>query len=173
MLTVEKLKSLVTYDPETGSFTWNEKEPVDKIAKIFNRRYASKPAGSVTKDGYWSIMIEGKNYPSHRLAWLYVHGEWPAEDIDHISGDRGDNRLSNLRACSRAENHQNKAKNKNNSSGYVGVRFHVQSGLWVAAITANYKAHHLGCFQTREAAAEAYRDAKSQLHTFQPTLRGD
>ena len=161
-LTAERLRHLLDFDPDTGVFRWRIK---------WYRMNAGDVAGSPDGRGYLRIVISGRSYKSHRLAWLHVHGEWPEGDIDHINGDRSDNRVTNLKVCTNAENGQNRGLNRNNKSGYVGVSFHAQTGKWQAHIHANGRRHRLGEFQDKEEAAIAYANAKTKLHPYQPVLR--
>lgn len=145
--------SLFNYDPETG--------------EIFSRR--GRPIGSTDSEGYMRATLQKKprlRFRSHRLAWLFMRGEWPADDIDHINGNRGDNRWVNLRCVSRATNAQNRrSPNRENTSGYLGVSFSKESGKWAAQIQAHGKSKNLGRrFATPEIAYEAYLAAKRQLH---------
>jgi hypothetical protein len=160
-LTADRLRELLHYDPETGVFTWRVKRRCVE---------AGAAAGSISPSRYRTIMVAGKNYQAHRLAWLYTTGEWPAEDIDHINGVRSDNRIANLRTCTRAQNSQNTCK-RSNRSGARGVWWHARAQKWAAGITVNYKAHHLGLFDDIESASAAYVDAKARFHTFHPEVR--
>lgn len=151
MLTQARLKELLHYEPETGVFTW----------LVTRRSYGGKisigsVAGNPTFYGYRQIGADGCRYPSHRLAWLYIHGEMPKEHIDHINGIRDDNRIENLREANRFENLSNRGKNKNNTSGYKGVWFNKKLGKWIAGITCNRKVIHIGVFDTPELAYESY-----------------
>jgi hypothetical protein len=94
-LTAERLREILGYDPETGLFT--------RLVRT-GRIRAGEVAGTAHSRGYRSIVIDGRVYLSHRLAWLYVHGEWPPEQIDHINRNRADNRLVNLRAAKQSQN---------------------------------------------------------------------
>ena len=163
MLTAERLRELLNYDPETGEFTWrvNRGGP----AKAGSR------AGTVRVRGYRAVYVDNKPYAEHRLAWLYTYGRWPTNHIDHRNGVGGDNRLANLRECTREENHQNRALNRNSTSGYPGVCWHRQIGKWEAYINHNGTRRYLGVFTDLEEAAEAYRIAKAKLHTFNPETR--
>jgi len=161
MLTQARLKELLSYDPLTGEFT--------NIKSGKGRKPVGSVVGSLNNTGYISSMIDQKNYLHHRLAWLYTHGYFPPEDVDHIDGVRTNNRLENLRLASRYQNCQNAARRSDNSSGTPGV---VQVGKrWRSRVTLLGVHHHVGYFDTSEAAREAYLAAKAKLHTFQPTMR--
>ena len=162
MITQERLKELLDYNPETGLFTW-------LVSK--GTRREDGIAGSLHPEGYWQIGIDGKLYKAHRLAWLYMTGEWPKDQIDHINGIRDNNRFINLREATQAENHQNRALNANNVSGYPGVSWHKRDCKWQGHITLDGKQKHLGYFDTPEVAHSAYLAAKAELHTFNPTVR--
>lgn len=155
MLTQARLKELMTYDPLTGHFV--------RLPGTDGRgRKPGQKVGSPHASGYQSTMIDGKNYMVHRLAWLYMTGDFPLEDIDHADGDRSNNIWINLRACSRAENMQNK-------TGVLGVW---QVGKrWRARIRAFGTTHHIGYFDTEHEGVTAYLQAKARIHTFNPTLR--
>jgi hypothetical protein len=150
-LTIERLKELLTYNPETGVFVWN---------KNGKGRYmrAGAVAGSKHCAGYVQIHHGGNSYLAHRLAWFWVHGEWPSE-IDHANGDRTDNRLENLRLCSRVENTWNMKTPKTNKSGFKGVSFFKPRKKWRATIKIDGKAKTLGYFNDPALAHQAYVDA--------------
>lgn len=151
---IDRLRALLAYDPATGIFT--------RRIRVCNQP-AGKVAGCADLDGYVMITIDRQSYKAHRLAWLYVHGEWPLGDVDHINGDTGDNRLANLRPATRAENMQNLRKpNRGSKSGYLGVS--KNAGRWFAQITVAGKRRHLGYHDTPEAAHIAYLAAKRELH---------
>lgn len=156
-LTHMRLKELLDYDPETGMFTW----------KISNRNSPIKigsEAGTLDSGGYCQIKIDGTHYKAHRLAWLYVHNNWPKYQIDHINGIRADNRLANLRAATSSENSQNqRCANKDSKTGLLGIYPHGKK--YVAQIRLNGKTHRLGIFQTPEEAHEVYLKAKRELHS--------
>ncbi len=156
-LTANRLRELLNYNLETGIFTW-----------AITRRGCRKDsvAGCKMKHGYIAIRLDDALYTAHRLAWLYVNGEWPANQIDHINRNRADNRFSNLRAVTNAENAQNQ-KARVNKSGFTGVR--KENSKWLAEIKVNYKPIRIGLFDTPKAAHEAYVAAKRKYH-FKSTL---
>jgi len=158
-LTLERVKQLVSFNAETGAFTWNQ--PVSRKVRPGDK------AGSKDAYGYWVLSLDGKKYKAHHIAWLYVHGSMPHEEVDHINGVRDDNRISNLRACSRSQNMQNKSAYRNNKAGLVGVS--PKGSRWAANINVSGKRVHLGTFPTPEEAHAEYLKHKAVLHTFQPT----
>ena len=130
---------MLNYNPRTGLFTW--------VRSSGNKREGDI-AGNF--DRYVLIMLDGKRYYAHRLAWLYVHGEWPEGEIDHINRNKHDNRIENLRLVTSAEN-------KWNVGGAVGVSFYKRTGKWTAQMRTNGKWKRLGYFDSREAAEAVYR----------------
>jgi hypothetical protein len=151
-LTVERLKELLHYDPETGVFTW----------KV---RVANVPAGSIAgcnKERYHFIGVDGREYRAHRLAWLYMTGEWPVE-IDHRDTDGHNNRWANLRHATRIQNCRNTGLPKNSTSGSKGVYWSKDRQRWVAQITINKVRTGLGRFHTKERAAAA-SEAAARKH---------
>jgi hypothetical protein len=159
MLTAARLRELLEYNPETGVFTW--RAPAGRWGRI----PAGTVAGSTGKtSGYVEIHFEGGLYKAHRLAWLYMTGEWPADELDHINRVRGDNRFENLRECTTAENMQNKNLYISNTSGCAGVTWHKRIQKWQARIGAYAKRRHLGYWDSQAQAAEAYAAAKRVLH---------
>lgn len=154
--TVEDLRSRLHYNQDTGLFTW--------IKPLCSIRKPGDVAGSTKhKDGYAEIGIFGKLFLSHRLAWFYVHGAWPDGQVDHINGDRLDNRISNLRIATHGQNRANSRAGKNNLLGVKGV-FKTRSGKFVAQIRAGKKQRHIGTFLTVKEASEAYRKAAEKYH---------
>lgn len=127
-ITQSELKELLHYNPETGVFT-----------RIVNRsQNARKDDITGFKQlGYLSVKINGKQYLLHRLAWLYITGEWPTEDIDHVDHIRDNNRWNNLREVSRAENLKNQSMRKSNSSGITGVSWDKSRNRWKIQINLN------------------------------------
>jgi hypothetical protein len=151
----DRLKQLLSYDPETGKFIWLVTTP---------RAPKGAEAGVKMGMGYRLIGLDGVRYLAHRLAWFYVHGEWPVEMIDHINGIRDDNRIANLRNATARQNSINSKTSRHNTSGYRGVSFSSRKKKWHARITSEYQVHPLGYFDTKEAAYAAYCEAAKRLH---------
>lgn len=149
-ITAERLRELYNYDPSTGSFS------------KLGRRLKLTPY----PDGYARIVIQKKIYLAHRLAWLYIHGRWPEFQIDHINGNKSDNRLSNLREATQAQNCQNYGAKKTSKSGIKGVFWHKQCRKWTAQIKVGYKAIHLGLFDSLSDAKDARIEAQAKYHPF-------
>ena len=158
----EYIRERLDYDPENGVFVWKPKTLNGLHGRAisgtmsFNANIAGTIAGSANGGGYLSIGLFGRNYKSHRLAWLYVYGKWPAGQIDHINGIGHDNRMKNLRDVPRAENTKN-IRSRVNSTGVPGVSAHY--GKFRARISINGKRKHLGSFDTSDEALAAYRAA--------------
>lgn len=164
MITQERLKELLRYDQETGVFTWR--------VRASNRIHIGDMASNKTDHGYGQICISGKRYRAHRLAWLYVTGRFPRNEIDHKNGIRDDNRWANLREATPVENRQNLAVYATNTSGFTGVCWHKPTQRWMARIHASGKQKCLGYFEDKIVAAAVYAQAKAELHQFNPTARG-
>lgn len=147
---IEKLQSAFSYDPGTG---------------IITRNSTGKPAFSaVHVKGYRCGWFKGKNLLAHRVAFAMHHGKWP-DQIDHLNGDRTDNRICNLRSVSSGQNAKNQAMRQSNTSGYTGVSMHKPSGLWQAYINERGKRHSLGYFRCATAAGLA-RAAEAKARGF-------
>ena len=159
MLTQARLKELLNYDSLSGVFTWARPQGCMAIGSM---------AGTKDRNGYIQIMIDKKRYLAHRLAWLYVCGEFPDKEIDHINRNPSDNCICNLRTATRLENQQNHSVRKDNKSGIVGVSWHKASGKWRAQIRFFGRKIDLGIFPTAEEACAARAEAKAKYHTFHP-----
>lgn len=154
MLTQERLKEVLTYDPETGNFYRNS--PIS--------RWSSSPAGSTTK-GRIYIFIDKKLHLAHRLAFLYMTGSFPKNQVDHINGDQSDNRWINLRDVTQQENLENKHRAKESSStGVLGVQVNNKCNSYMARITSKGVVYYLGSFPSIEEASKVYLEAKQKLH---------
>ena len=168
-LTQDALRQLFNYDPLTGIFRWKLRDHDDFAsdrARSANRGIAGKQAGSIAVNGYVQIGIGRKKYFGHRLAWLWMTGKWPEQDVDHLNGRRDDNRWSNLRSATRGQNHQNRVGHE-----MTGVTWHSRTKRWRAVIGVNGRQHELGMYSTPEEAASAYSSAKREMHQFQPVVR--
>lgn len=155
MISQDKLKEFLDYDPDTGELTW-KKKPSKKVAK--NSR-----AGSLSKDGYRHVIFSGKKYPEHRLIWFYVHGEFPKEQIDHINHKRDDNRLCNLREVTHSENARNRTKNKSSKVQEVGIWFCKKRQRYIAEITLNQKKVYQRSFENIDDAIQARKEKAKEL----------
>ena len=151
IITQKRLKEALHYDPCAGIF-------INKITRG-PRAIKGSVAGWVGTNGYIIINIDGLRYKSHRLAWLYITGKWPDNEIDHINHIVSDNRFINLRSATRAENNRNMPIQKNNTSGFTGVVWHKQANKWQAQISINRKNKSLGLFDIINDAIEAREKA--------------
>ncbi|AZF37722.1 Phage HNH homing endonuclease [Pseudomonas sp. R4-39-08] len=156
-VSVETVRSLLSYEPLTGSFKWIEKPSWGvSVGEI---------AGFITSAGYRSIRIAGAGYQAHRLAWLHHYGEWPANELDHINGNKDDNRIANLRDVNRKGNCENQRRpQRNNTSGFLGVSWAKNEKKWKAQISHGGKKRAIGYFDSPEKAHEAYLAVKRELH---------
>jgi hypothetical protein len=144
----EELREVLDYNNETGKFTWTSSH--------YRPDLMDKEAGCLNSSGYRYIRLKGVRYPAHRLAWYYIYGVEPKEQIDHINGAKDDNRISNLREATWVENMRNIGKRSNNTSGFKGVSLKKSTKKFVAQCSVNGKSQHLGFFPTAEAAHAAY-----------------
>lgn len=154
-LTSEQVRLLLGYCSTSGVFTWLRK-PCKAI-------HAGSVAGGYHPDGYIVIRIDGRLYKAHRLAWLHFYGEWPSLSIDHINGQRSDNRIANLRYVTHQQNMENRrVAHKGSKTGLLGV--HLNYGRFVARIRVKGALKHLGSFSSANEAHQAYVDAKRIHH---------
>lgn len=138
-ITQSELKNILIYNPKNGEFR-------RKISTNRNNK-PNQLVGSLRKNGYISIFIKNKSYLAHRLAWLYMTGEWPTDQIDHVNHIRKDNKWLNLRAATSNQNQRNKSLSKNNKSGFSGIYWCNKRSKWCAEIKLNNKKKHLGRFK--------------------------
>jgi hypothetical protein len=150
MITQNELKNLLHYDSESGLFYWLKKD-------------SRKIAGCLRPDKYIQIAINKKQYLSHRLAWLYVYGDSP-KCIDHINGDKSDNRISNLRKANQSQNLHNSKLSIKNSSGIKGISWNKARSKWAARVCINYTNKHIGYFDDIELARVSICKARVELH---------
>jgi hypothetical protein len=153
MLTQERLKELLEYNPETGQFIRK---------KQIHGHHIGDVAGTIKANGYSYIGVDGKQYRAHRLAWFYTHGKWPAEHIDHINRIPTDNRLCNLREATMSQNMQNRGALKSNAVGLKGVMKRCRK--YLSTIRIDGKSVKIGSFNTAEEAHAAYCKAAEELH---------
>ena len=143
ILTQIQLKEIIEYNPETGVFKWTKKK------KWTNKR----TVGHIDKDGYHSIMIDGRNWRAHRLAWLYIYGELP-DQIDHVNHNKADNRIVNLRSVTNQQNQMNR-RYTGNSAGFMGVCYDKSRKQYKPHIKVDQELINLGRYDTLEEAIDA------------------
>jgi hypothetical protein len=153
-LSAERLRELVKYDPETGIFT-------RRIATS-NRIKVGDLVGSPMAIGYFEASIGGRRDTLHRFAWLYMTGEWPDGDIDHRDLDESNTRWGNLRCGSHAQNIANQKTRIDTVTGVKGVCLDRRTGRFAAYVTINQRKIHLGMFESKEDAGNAYREAATR-----------
>lgn len=171
------LRELLRYEPETGELFWLRRDvslfedtpnkTAEQQCKWWNGRFAGQPA--LNARGVHDCRtgrLFGVSQYAHRVIWAIVHGEWPHAEIDHINGDRADNRISNLRAVTHQANMQNKARYSSNTSGTPGVTFNVRMKRWQAYITINGRRRHLGTFSDKDLAVRARLSAQQRSGVF-------
>lgn len=164
-----RCKKYFDYDAGTGFFRIKERPREEFTTSSLWKRHlgqVGKIVGSQNRDGYIKVHMDGKYYSAHRIAWLIMTGEhvkYPDFEIDHINGNRSDNRFSNLRKVTKSENQRNGSKRLNNTSGVHGVNWKAGKDRWVARIWNGPKHIYLGQFRTLEEAAIARRAAERAL----------
>jgi len=169
----EVLRQLLWYEPQTGKLYWKERSvasfvsgsgryTAERAAKIWNSKYAGRAAlNSVDPGlGYRKGSVGGRKVYAHRVIWAMQTGQWPAGEVDHINGDRADNRLQNLRDVPRRINAKNARCRATNTSGMMGVWQIRQTGKWRSSITIDGRTRHLGCFPSFAEASRARREAE-------------
>lgn len=147
-LTADRARELLSYSHETGALTWRVNRSSAKAGNV---------AGRINEDGYYRVKIDRVEHYAHRVIWLMVHGEFPAEEIDHVNRDPADNRLDNLRPATRAENSFNRGVQSSSKSGIKGVHWNKSSRSWLAILRGKY----LGSFPSKELALAARQQAES------------
>lgn len=157
VLTAERLRNILTYDPSSGVFRW--------INGGRNIRRGQEAGATV--NGYRVIQIDGRRHYGQRLAWLYTFGRWPTDEIDHINGDPSDNKLQNLRDVTRSANMHNQrhAHKGNKWSQLLGAHWNSRQRAWTSSIRTNGRLIYLGVFATDKDAHDAYVSAKRALHS--------
>lgn len=160
ILTAERLREVLDYDPETGVFT--------RKVRLAQRHHVGDRADFIVTGGglkgYYRVSLFSKRYLAHRLAWLYVHGHWPENEIDHRDGDPSNNRIGNLRDVATAINAQNKRNARSdNKSGLLGVTT-FGDGRFRASVHKDGRRVHVGMYETPEDAHAAYLKTKRKIH---------
>ena len=161
ILTAARLRETLHYDPLTGIFT-------RKVRTAQRHQVGDRADFVVTGNslkGYHRVTIDSVRYLAHRLAWFYVYGTWPVNDIDHLDTNRGNNRIANLRDVTNQINRENiRAPKASNKCGFLGVVYHPEAKKWRARIQTNGKGKHIGLYETPEEAHDAYVIAKRKVH---------
>lgn len=147
-LTIQRLRKIISYDPETGIFIWKEARSNVRI---------NQQVGTFGVRGYLQVQIDKRRYFGHRLAWFYMTGAWPKDQIDHINLDKSDNRFENLREATASENMSNKFARPDNKSGLRGVIWMASRKKWKSQIKYNRQSKYLGYFDCPAAAHLAYQ----------------
>lgn len=156
-ITLEYLKSILSYDCNSGIFSWLIRPSV----RVMPGDKAGKKVKNIKSGNtYIDIGINKRRYAAHRLAWLYINGEWPRDQIDHIDGDGLNNRIDNLRQATYEINSRNKRLGSANKSGLMGVHWVTRDLVWSVRISNNNKSINLGYFKNLLDAACARKDAE-------------
>jgi hypothetical protein len=152
---ISRLRELFSYNCETGCITRN----VSAGSSVAGSQVVSKSA-----HGYVRTKVDGEFIAGHRLAWALHYGEFPSLDLDHINGEKTDNRISNLREATRSQSQINRGQMRNNTSGFKGVNWNASEGKWMARCAAQGKRKHLGYFENLSDAVAAYQSAAKIIH---------
>lgn len=155
MITQEEVKRYLDYNPDTGIFRWKD--------GASRKMRGGAIAGDIGSKRYISIGINNRSYQAHRLAWLYVYGEMPKSQIDHINRIRNDNRIANLREVDFFINNRNKGLQRNNKSGYSGIKWCSRINRWEVQIGGKKTRKYLGCFKTLNEAIKKRTEYESLL----------
>jgi len=163
----EILRQLLRYELDTGKLFWRKRSadffPSELACKRWNILFAEQEAFAyVGVNGYCRGAVQNKSLLAHRVAWAILHGNWP-KCIDHINGDRSDNRPINIRDVTNQQNNLNMKRDKRNSSGFQGVTFHKASGKWRAVISYAGVRQSLGYFHDKDAAILARKFAEQSM----------
>lgn len=169
-LSYSEISKLLKYDPETGKLFWLPRTAemfqdsafrAGTLARVkcWNARLAEKEAGALWPNGYKVLSLYSRRYLAHRVVWIMHYGEWPSNHLDHVNGVRSDNRITNLREASYAENSKNR-RPQVNASGTMGVVWHKRDKRWQAGIMVSGKTIHLGQFTEKTDAIAARKQAE-------------
>jgi len=168
---IDRLRELIALDADTGALTWNRRSPESFVgkAKGYDRRtstrwntvFAGKEALTANDGGYKRGLIDGRAFYAHRVVWALYYGQWCNTNIDHINGDKRDNRPCNMRAAGHEANARNQKRRRSNTSGVMGVHAH-RDGGWVVRINADGERKYLGLFDNLEDATKARKAAEAR-----------
>ena len=163
----ELLRQLLRYEPDTGKLYWKERTPNmfkrERDCKGWNLKFSGKEAFTAkTANGYHHGAINCTNYYAHRIIFSMAYGSLSHGEIDHVNGDKSDNRLGNLREVSHAENMKNAKIQKNNVSGFSGVHYEMSSRKWRATISVDGKVKGVGRFSNKDDAIAARKEAEAK-----------
>lgn len=165
-----ELRRVLAYEPESGVFRWRPRADRDLS---WNHRFSGEKAGAVLPIGYRYINFNKRLRTAHRLAWLWMTGDWPAAYIDHINGNRADNRWVNLRAATAGQNGANQGLRSTNTSGVKGVCWVTSKRKWQASITVGNRDIYLGRFARFDDAVAARKAAEDEHHGVFAHIRGN
>lgn len=170
VISIEHLRAALSYDSQTGGMTWNKRDETlpgcQRTLRMWNTRFAGKPALTARcNKGYCIGRVFGVMLKAHRVAWALHHGEWPNGQIDHINGDKADNRAENLRVVTAQGNAKNRPLRSDNSSGHVGVYWVTEAKQWMAQIKVSGKQVTIGRYDTLELAVAARKKAE-EVHGY-------
>ncbi len=161
----QEVRSLLDYDPESGSLTWRYREQLAGTkAEGWNSRYVGKEAGYLAADGYIAVAIHRLRYPAHVLAWVITYGEWPAKSLDHINAVKVDNRIANLRLATTAENGWNAPVGARNTTGVKHVSWHRGARKWQVRVRANGRDYSYGVHEDFDLACVIAAEAAAKHH---------
>lgn len=164
MLTASDVRDLLEYNSETGKLVWKERRGLIGKRSAWNARYAGTETCVTDNKGYICVQIYKKKYRGHRIAWLHHYGAWPTLDIDHINGNKTDNRIDNLREATVAQNGHNVGLTSRNSSGARGVFWHACAKKWQSGICINGQEIYLGLFTDFDEAVRVRRNAEIKYY---------
>ncbi len=162
-VSIDRLHSLLSYDPETGILTWRKRPEHNAMDKRLNSRYAGKIAGYIAHTGYHSVGIDGVDMLAHRVIYAMMTGDWPPDQIDHINGVKNDNRWANIRPATHGQNMCNRGTTRNNSSGQRGVSWRRDLQKWRVFLRQDGQWISGGNFLDFEDAKKAYWELAYEL----------
>jgi hypothetical protein len=170
---IDTLRQLFRFDVETGKLYWRERTPSmfnkniadsNLVCARWNTKNANKECGCVIKTGYVAVRINDKKFYAHKIIWALFKSGVYGNELDHINGNRQDNRIANLREVTRAQNNWNASNRKDNKSGVRGVSFNIRDGIWTSCITVNKKRIDLGRHKSFEKAVAARQRAEIEYY---------